>query len=152
MRKKKEVLAVYGWGWYLLSVILKLSLYTLCEKCPNTEFFLVRIFLHWDWIRRDTPYLSVFSPYAGKYRPEKTPYLYTFHAVTSSWVITIIKIKASPWKQLVARSVPFQTHLNVVWKTSNSKISKKFPGKSSPRCHWDLKRKVEKFDPFCETL
>ena len=26
-------------------------------------------------------YLSVFSPNAGKYRPEKTPYLDTFHAV-----------------------------------------------------------------------
>ena len=24
------------------------------EKCPNTEFFLVRIFLHSDWIRRNT--------------------------------------------------------------------------------------------------
>ena len=34
------------------------------EKCPNTEFFLVRIF-----------------PNLGKYRPEKTPYLDTFHAV-----------------------------------------------------------------------
>ena len=29
-----------------------------------------------------TPYLSVFSPNAGKYGPEKTPYLVTFHAVT----------------------------------------------------------------------
>ena len=37
---------------------------TLREKCPNTEFFLVRIF----------PYLSVFSPNAGKYGPEKTLY------------------------------------------------------------------------------
>ena len=27
---------------------------TLREKCPNTEFFLVRIFPHSDWIRRDT--------------------------------------------------------------------------------------------------
>ena len=29
---------------------------TLREKYPNTEFFLVRIFPHSDWIRRDTPY------------------------------------------------------------------------------------------------
>ena len=49
--------------------------------CPNTEFFLVRIFPHSDWIRRDKKYLSIFSPNAGKYRPEKTPYLDTFHAV-----------------------------------------------------------------------
>ena len=51
------------------------------EKCSNTEFALVRIFPHLDWIRRDTEYLSVFSPNAGKYRPAKTPYLDNFHAV-----------------------------------------------------------------------
>ena len=33
--------------------------------------FLVLIFPYLDWIRRDTPYPSVFSPNAGKYRPEK---------------------------------------------------------------------------------
>ena len=43
------------------------------EKCPNTEFFLVSIFPQLDWIWRD----------AGKYGPEKTSYLDTFHAVTS---------------------------------------------------------------------
>ena len=40
-------------------------------KCSNTEFFLIRILLHSDWIPRDTPYLSVFSPNAEKYGPEK---------------------------------------------------------------------------------
>ena len=44
------------------------------EKCPNMELFLVRIFPH-------TLYLSVFSPNAGKYGPEMTAYLDTFHAV-----------------------------------------------------------------------
>ena len=29
----------------------------------------------------NTEYLSAFSPNAGKYGPEKTPYLDTFHAV-----------------------------------------------------------------------
>ena len=33
--------------------------------------FLVRIFPHLDWIRRGTPYLSVFSPNTGKYTPDK---------------------------------------------------------------------------------
>ena len=28
--------------------------WTLCEMCPNKEFFLVRIFPHSDWIGRDT--------------------------------------------------------------------------------------------------
>ena len=44
---------------------------TLHEKCPNTEFFLVRIFPTLDWIRRDTSYLSVFSPNAIKIRIRK---------------------------------------------------------------------------------
>ena len=57
--------------------------YPLREKCPNTEFFLVRIFLHSDWIRRDT------SPNAGKYGPEKTPYFDTFHAVIITVIILI---------------------------------------------------------------
>ena len=50
-------------------------------KCPNTKFFLVLIFQYSDWIQRDNPYLSVFSPNAGKYGPEKTPYLDTYHVV-----------------------------------------------------------------------
>ena len=33
--------------------------------------FLVRIFPHSDWMRRDTEYLSVFIPIAGKYGTEK---------------------------------------------------------------------------------
>ena len=33
--------------------------------------FLVHIFSHLDWIRRDTPYLSVFSPITGKCGSEK---------------------------------------------------------------------------------
>ena len=55
---------------------LKKSKYNLyCVKSfPKTEFFLVRIFLLLD---------SVFSPNAGKYVPEKTPYLDTFNAVFS---------------------------------------------------------------------
>ena len=38
------------------------ELKSLREKCANTEFLLVRIF---------TEYLSIFSPNAGKYGPEK---------------------------------------------------------------------------------
>ena len=56
---------------------------TLREKCPNTELFLVHIFLYSDWIRRFMEYISVFSPNTGKYGPEVTPYFDTFHAVQS---------------------------------------------------------------------
>ena len=52
-----------------------------CVKCPNTELFLVRIFLYLNWIRRFTPYISVFSLNTGKYWPEITPYSNNFHAV-----------------------------------------------------------------------
>ena len=54
---------------------------SLREKCPSTKFFQVCTFPHSDWMRRDTECLSVFSPNARKYGPEKTLYLDTFHAV-----------------------------------------------------------------------
>ena len=54
---------------------------TLREKCANTELFLVRIFPCLDWIRRFTEYMSVSSSNTGKYGPEITPYLDSFHAV-----------------------------------------------------------------------
>ena len=86
------------------------------EKCPNTEIFLVRILPHSDWIRRDTEYLSVFSPNAGNYEPEKTPYSDTFHAVILALLIDVLK-KSEPdqahifqytfWKN-------FELHLQVV--------------------------------------
>ena len=53
----------------------------LYEKCLNRSVFLVRILPQLEWIRRDAEYLFVFSPNAGKYEPEKTPYLDTFHAM-----------------------------------------------------------------------
>ena len=40
-------------------------------KVSVFRVFLVCIFPYLDWIRRDTPYLSVFSPDAGKYGPQK---------------------------------------------------------------------------------
>ena len=45
------------------------------------ELFLVRIFPHSDWIRREMKYLSVFSPNTGKYGPEITLYFDNFQAV-----------------------------------------------------------------------
>ena len=50
-------------------------------KVSKYGVFLVRVSPHLDWIRRDTRYLSVFSPNAGKYGPEKVRYLDTFHTV-----------------------------------------------------------------------
>ena len=44
------------------------------EKCPNADFF-------------SGPYFPVFSPNTGKYGPEKTPYLDTFHSVEHLFII-----------------------------------------------------------------
>ena len=58
---------------------ISLLLYTLCEKCPMTEFFLVRAFAS-----------LCFSPNAGKYGPEKTPYLDKFCTVIVNMVVWFV--------------------------------------------------------------
>ena len=45
--------------------------------------FLICIFQHSDWIRWDTPYLSVFSPDAGKYGPKKLR-IWTLYAMNNN--------------------------------------------------------------------
>ena len=47
----------------------------------------------------NTEYLSVFCPNAGKYGPEKTPYLDTFHAVpaVNTGMLMIIETYDSDW-------------------------------------------------------
>ena len=57
---------------------------TLREEYPNKEIFLICIFLDLAWIQRDTSYLSIFTPNAGKYGQEKTLYLDTFHKMIVS--------------------------------------------------------------------
>ena len=73
-----------GWIFIRALKVWKTAQWSLCEKCPNTEFFLVCIFPHLDWIRRDT----------GKYGPEKTPYLDTFHAVNGLFVSIAYNVSA----------------------------------------------------------
>ena len=76
------------------------KIFVKCVTYPNFVFwvasFLSNLYIHFQVIiiqsrfgcseeklclNIDTPYLSVFSPNAGKYRPEETPYMDTFHAV-----------------------------------------------------------------------
>ena len=63
---------------------------SLREKSPNTEFFLFRICLYPDWIRRDTPYLSVFSPNTGKYGPEKSRIWTFFTHCMCTWIYNLL--------------------------------------------------------------
>ena len=50
-------------GFLILVTAWKVSVFRVSLVC---------IFPHLDWIRRDSPYLCVFSPNAGKFRPEKS--------------------------------------------------------------------------------
>ena len=45
-------------------------------------------------LRKVSPYLSVFSPNAGKYGPEKTCYLDTFHAVC--YILNVLEMRYVP--------------------------------------------------------
>ena len=94
------------------------------------EFFLVRIFRHLDWIRRDTPYLSVFSPNAGKYGPGKFSYLDTFQAVREPFRI-VYDDDISTFDQLLAMNkslcihhLSIQGHLIEICKTFHEIIGK----------------------------
>ena len=58
------------------------------ESAQIRSFFWSVFFPHSDWIQRDTEYLSVFSLNAGKYGPEKTPYLDTSRRVMVKFEIT----------------------------------------------------------------
>ena len=51
-----------------------------CRKMSVFGFFMVRILPNSYWIRKDTPYLSVFSPNARKFGPEKFR-IRTLHAL-----------------------------------------------------------------------
>ena len=96
---------------------------TLCEKCPNTEL-LVRIFLHSDWIWRDTPYLSVFSLNKGKYGPEKSLYMGTFHAVKPILRVTCCRWSWIFFKKTFSRS----SHPKEFCKTISLKYLPKLTG------------------------
>ena len=75
----------------LVKVSFLLFKVALCEKCPNKGFAPVCIFPHLDWMQRDTEYLSIFTPNAGKYIPEKTAYLDTFHPVLIIFIACCLK-------------------------------------------------------------
>ena len=54
------------------SRILRYDLWSSIHHCVSARIrsYSGQCFLHSDWIRRNTPYLSIFSPNAGKCRPE----------------------------------------------------------------------------------
>ena len=102
-----------------------------CVKSVQIRsFFLVRIFPHSDWIRRDKKYLSVFSLNTGKYRPEKTPYLDTFHAVNISRVSSLsydINLYITERWKLFIFLLTFLESILVTWASTQRCILNKKP-------------------------
>ena len=64
--------------------------------------FLVRVFPHSHWIRRDTPHLSVFSPNAGKYGSEKLR-IRTFFTQCICVIITNILLRVIQGRSLILK-------------------------------------------------
>ena len=70
---------------------------TLREKCPNMEFFLVRIVPHSVWIRRDTNYLSVFSP-KRENKDQKKLRIWTHFTQCNMWETIKFKVwRTNEW-------------------------------------------------------
>ena len=83
------------------------------QKISAFGVILIRIFPHSDWTRRDTEYLSVFSPNARKYGPEKLR-IRTLYAVLGSrkchfdWLVSLA---VTVNKFFLAQTPDFQKYL-----------------------------------------
>ena len=83
LREKFQEFVLMQLFWFFIYFLVVIQFYLSLEsvifflevalrgKCPNTEFFLVRIFSHSNWIRIGMEYLSAFRTNARKYGPEK---------------------------------------------------------------------------------
>ena len=107
-----------------LFLITQLIEYTHCVKSVQIWVFFCSAFSRIRTEYGEILSLSVFSPNAGKYGPEKTPYLDTFHAVllkqtsnSSSYIFRAASI-IMKWEQLLEvatfpRHVLFRKYLTV---------------------------------------
>ena len=82
---------------------------------------LVRIFPHKDWIKRDTPHLSVFSPNTWKIRTRITPNTDTFHAVGNGTLNNWISLRTQKQQEQKQTSLftppgfPYTNNLIIYW-------------------------------------
>ena len=93
---KNEWLLFNSFRWSLIDLV-----WSTTWKVPVFGVFLVRIFPHSDWIRRDTPYLSVFSPNPEKYRPEKL----WIRTLFTQWIALL-----SIWASILGNQMRIYTH------------------------------------------
>ena len=87
------------------------------------------IFLHWDWMRRDTPYISVFSLNAGRYGPEKLQIQTLLHSVWPSEKITSNIKYWNPreatkdlTENIILQNIIFQMNTNGILKSNKNMI------------------------------
>ena len=90
------------------------------EYLENQKSFLdeIKKIFHSFWNEnKNKKYLSVFSPNAGKYGPEKTPYWETFHTV-------LIKTSncEKPLGIKIDYKLTFDNHVNTFCKKTNNKL------------------------------
>ena len=127
----------YRWQYTWDVVTQSMVILSHCvESFQIRSFLLVRIFPYFNWIRRFTQQIFVFSPNTEKNRPEKTPYLGTFQAVSLVFVWTCIRknhyvlhvIKISPSAEVrciedVTIQLMVISSLSSVWYVPGSTIS-----------------------------
>ena len=92
-----------------------------CVKNVQIRSFFWSVFSAFGLNRRDTPYLSVFNLNAGKYGPEKTPYLDTFHAVHASILRHVLRNKNNRYHVFMWMLTSF-----FFWETSRTSKTELF--------------------------
>ena len=88
-----------------------------CRKMSVFGFFMARILPNSYWIRKDTPYLSVFSPNARKFGPEKFR-IRTLFTPCISWIFLYYKISCCIGCHQLS---PGQYFAQVIWEVRNIK-------------------------------
>ena len=94
-----------------------------CVKSAQKRSFFWSVFsrirTEYREILRISPYISVFSPNAAKYGPEKTPYLDTFHTVLALThfmpLIFFLTTKIFTFLRIIFCKERRSRWLNVVW-------------------------------------
>ena len=98
---------------------------------PIFNVFLIRVFLHLDWIRRDTLYLSVFSSNAEKYGPEKLQILTLF----TQWKL----VSKEPNGQLLIKYFPVDWDSASQYDSSRTQNWQRFKDSLSPAWNYMFK-------------
>ena len=98
---------------------------------PIFNVFLIRVFLHLDWIRRDTLYLSVFSSNAEKYGPEKLQILTLF----TQWKL----VSKEPTGQLLIKYFPVDWDSASQYDSSRTQNWQRFKDSLSPAWNYMFK-------------